>query len=409
MIKKKKVVLVGGAGAMCASCAYDLHKTSQFDEIIIADADEKMAKYLIDLMDGDKRFSYVRLDARNKDEIVEVIKEVGYVVGGLPFKYAMNFLEAVLEVGEVVCVDLNGVEMDKVLKMSSKFEEKNCILFYGNGGLVITSFMSMLGCEEMDEVEEINIYWGMWRPITHTSPGLTATVFYEFDPKINERIVYEKGELCSLPPFALLREFSFPDPIGKQETYVLAHPEPITLPMASIIKEKRVRRIVARGVWPSDWTMLIRTLLETGIYEAEPVQINGDKVRPIEVIINSIKPETDFKDPYELSKEIGWSPRGILSTEIVGYRKGVGHRIVYHTVPPYPFFDGKPTKLTMEYGCYVGVPLSVTLQMMARNEFKGKGVIVSETSTLSPREFFREMEKRGFKLIKEGSSQINFQ
>ena len=80
-----KVVCLGGAGAMASSCVYDLHKTSDFDEIVIADFDEGKARQVINLMDGDKRFSYVRLDASKKDEIVEVLKNADCVFDGLPY------------------------------------------------------------------------------------------------------------------------------------------------------------------------------------------------------------------------------------------------------------------------------------------------------------------------------------
>jgi len=63
-----KVVCLGGAGGMASSCVYDLHKTSDFDEIVIADFDEGKARQVINLMDGDKRVSYVKLDASKKDE-----------------------------------------------------------------------------------------------------------------------------------------------------------------------------------------------------------------------------------------------------------------------------------------------------------------------------------------------------
>ena len=69
-----KVVCLGGAGAMGSSCVYDLHKTSDFDEIVVADFDEGAARRVINLMDGDKRFSYVRVDASKKDEIANVLR-----------------------------------------------------------------------------------------------------------------------------------------------------------------------------------------------------------------------------------------------------------------------------------------------------------------------------------------------
>ena len=82
-----KVVCLGGAGAMASSCLYDLHKTSDFDEIVIADFDEAAARRVINLMDGDKRFSYVRVDASKKEEIANVLKGADYVVDGLPYHY----------------------------------------------------------------------------------------------------------------------------------------------------------------------------------------------------------------------------------------------------------------------------------------------------------------------------------
>jgi hypothetical protein len=30
---------------------------------------------------------------------------------------------------------------------------------------------------EVNEAKEVNIYWGMWRPLILTTRGLTATIF----------------------------------------------------------------------------------------------------------------------------------------------------------------------------------------------------------------------------------------
>ncbi len=60
-----KLVCLGGAGAMASSALYDLHKTSNFDNIVVADADEVKAGRIMALMDGDRRFSFVHLDAGN--------------------------------------------------------------------------------------------------------------------------------------------------------------------------------------------------------------------------------------------------------------------------------------------------------------------------------------------------------
>ena len=401
-----KVVCLGGAGAMASSCVYDLHKTSDFDEIVIADFDEGKAGQVINLMDGDKRFSYVRLDASKKDEIVKVLKGADYVVDGLPDQYTYNFMDAATEVG------INGVslsmlvDLDKLSYYSSALEKMGKTVLIGNGGCATTCEMAMLGCEEMDEVDDIDIYWGMWRPITYSSVGLTYSVIPQFDPRSDARLYWEKGKIIrNLPPFALAKEFEFPEPIGKQEPHIIMHWEPETLPFVSIIKEKRVKRIVVRGIWHYGWTRCARTLLENGIFEAEPVEINGVKVSPYEVIMKHIQRQSaeKWEDPYKLAGKIGFNPQCILSVEITGYKNGTGKRSVYHSQMPYPFFDGKPVTASMETGSYVGLALSVSLQMLEHGEIPMKGAVTIETTSVSPKKYLDEFEKRGVKFTKQSS------
>ena len=351
-----KVVCLGGAGAMASSCLYDLHKTSDFDEIVVADFDEAAARRVINLMDGDKRFSYIPLDASKTEEIVKVLKGADYVVDGLPYQYVYNFMDAVKEVG-ISGVSVNMVEdLDKIPYYSAALEKVGKTVLIGNGGCATTCEIAMLGCEEMDEVDDINLYWAMWRPISHCTAGLADTIVGEYDPRIDGRIYWEKGKLVrNMPPFALPREFEFPEPIGKQETHIIAHWEPATLPSVPVIKQKGTKRVVVRGIWHDSWTRFVRILLENGIFEAEPVEINGVMVSPFEVIMKHIKRQAveQWEDPYRLAEKLGFNPQCILSVEMTGYKNGIGKRIVYHSQLPYPFFDGKPVTCSMEYGSYV--------------------------------------------------------
>ena len=399
-----KVVCLGGAGAMAASCTYDLHKTSDFDEIVIADFDEGKSRRVIDLMDGDKRVSYVKLDASKKDEIVKVLKGADYVVDGLPDQYTYNFMDAATEVG------INGVslsmvhDLDKATYYSSALEKMGKTILIGNGGCATTCEMAVLGSEEMDEIDDINLYWGMWRPITYNTPGLVYSVIPQYDPRSDARVYWEKGKIIrNLPPFALPKELEFPEPIGKQETYIVMHWESETLPLVPIIKEKRVKRVVARGIWHYGWMTLIRALLENGIFEAEPVEINGVKVSPFEVVMEHIKRQSaeKWEDPYKLAGKIGFNPQCILSVEITGYKNGMGKRSVYHSQMPYPFFDGKPITASMETGSYVGLALSVSLQLLQHGEIPMKGAVTIETTSVSAKKYLDEFGKRGVKFTKQ--------
>jgi len=403
-VSRMKVVCLGGAGAMASSCVYDLHKTSDFDEIIIADFDEAAARRVINLMDGDKRFSYVRVDASKKDEIAKVLKDADFVVDGLPYKYMSNFMEAVREVG-ISGVSLNMIEdFDKIPYYSTALEKMGKTFLIGNGGCATTCEIAMLGCEEMDEVDDINLYWAMWNPVTHASEGGLDTAVFEYDPRIEGRIYWENGKIVrNMPPFALPREFEFPEPIGKQETHIIPHWEPATLPLVPVIEQKRTKRIVVRGIFHYSVTRLIRTLLENGIFEAEPVEINGVEVSPLEVVMKHIKRQgvQKWEDPYRLAERLRFNPQNILSVEITGYKNGMGKRTVYHSQLPYPFFDGKPVTCLMEYGTYVGVACSISLQMLAHGEIPEKGAVTIEMTAVSPQKYLDEYAKRGAKLIKQ--------
>lgn len=403
-----KTVVLGGSGAMTSACVYDLYQTSDFDEIVIADADEKNSHRLVELIDDD-RVTYESVDATNTEDIVRVLDGATYVVNGLPYPFEENVLDAIVEVGNLVGVDLNAFDFDEVLSRSDEFAEAGCSLWFANGGLVSTIALGMVGCEEFDEVEDVNFYWGMWRLLTQTTVGLTDTVTYEHDPNVDERARWEDGEVINdLPPFSQKRTFEFPEPVGEQETYVISHPEPITFPKAPIAQEKNVDRIITRGVWHDEWAEYERTLHAMDAFDADPLDVEGGTVDPLEVAQAHVKRAGDERDaewrpPEELSNETEWTPQTILSSEVTGTSAGEDETAVFHFTQPFPFFDGNDISTMREYGCYVGVPLSVTLQLMADGAVDKDGIFVTETSGLDAERYFEEMESRGFELVEQQS------
>lgn len=400
-----KAVCLGGAGAMSASLVYDLHKTSDFDEIVIADFDEGKARQTIDLMDGDKRFSFTKLDATKKEEIAKVLKGADCVFDGLPDQFVFNFMDVASEIGiNGVSLSTIGLMDERLTKYSDALKKKGNTVLINSGGGTITSVMDILGSEELDEVEEINEYWSLWRPITQATPGLIYAAM-QFDPRSRDRVYWEKGEYVrNLPPFALPKDWEFPEPIGKQETHIIEHGEPMA-PFIPAIRQKGLKRVVCRGVFHYGWTRLARFFLENGIFGAEPIEINGVKVLPYEVIMKHIERHAAEKreDSYTIAKKLGFKPQDILSVEIIGSKNGMANRIIYYCEPRYPFFDGKPATASMEYGSFVGVAGSVSLQMLAHGEISEKGAFQVETSGVSAKKLFNEYEKRGFKFTKQSS------
>jgi saccharopine dehydrogenase-like NADP-dependent oxidoreductase len=55
----------------------------------------------------------------------------------------------------------------------------------------------------------------------------------------------------------------------------------------------------------------------------------------------------------------------------------------------------------MYVGAYVGVPCSISLQMLAHGEIPEKGAVTIEMTSGSPKRYLEELEKRGARLIKQ--------
>jgi saccharopine dehydrogenase-like NADP-dependent oxidoreductase len=405
------VVILGGSGAMTSSCAYDLAETSDADEIVVADADEQNARKLMEAI-GDDRVRFEAVDASDDDDIARALSGADYAVNGLPYRFEENVLDAILSVGGLDAVDLNAFEFDAVLGRSAAFADADCRLWFANGGLVSTVVLGLLGCRSFETVSEVNFYWGMWRLLTQTTPGLTDTVTYEHDPAVDERIRWEDGEVVDdLPAFGAQREFAFPEPIGEQETYVITHPEPVTFPLAPVADETGVERVITRGVWHPEWERYERTLHAMDAFDAEPLSVDGGgdephagAVDPLEVMQRQLKragAADEWRPPAELSPETDWTPQTILSAEVTGVVDGRRETAVRHLIQPFPFFGGHDSTLMREYGCYVGAPMSVTLQLLGDDAVDAEGVFVTETSGLDPDRYVEAMERRGFELRTE--------
>jgi len=170
-----KTVVLGGSGAMTSSCVYDLHKHSEFEEIVVADADDTNAKRLLELIDDD-RFSFEPVDATDAEDIERVLADADYLVNGLPYQFEENVLTAIESVGGITGVDLNAFDFDPVLGQSETLADTENSLWFAYGGLVSTIALGMLACDHFDDVDTVNFYWGMWRLLTQTTPGLTEIV-----------------------------------------------------------------------------------------------------------------------------------------------------------------------------------------------------------------------------------------
>ena len=131
--------------------------------------------------------------------------------------------------------------------------------------------MAKHGTRQMEDVESIDISFASFRSIA-LSPASIHGVFWEFGPD-SVRGYVANGTYTQVPLWAESKEIEFPEPYGRLPVHVVPHSEPHTLS-----RNLGAKRVVVRGTFTPKVMRLMRSLIEYGFFESEPVIINDSPV-----------------------------------------------------------------------------------------------------------------------------------
>ena len=368
-----RVLVLGGAGAVCNETTRDLAEFSDFGEIVVADYNLEAAQALINEI-GDQRLSAMFFDAEDYDAMLKLFPDFDVVVNGLPWKYDLPVTKACVEVG-VNGLDVSTEEDQWSYDLEAK--EKDILFIPGVGATPgITNVMARSGADQMDQVDEVQINFAAFR-CPAPAPGLLITFLWEFHPETEERTYYKDGEFIRVGPFEGLQLVNFPGQIGEQEICYIPHPETRTMP-----KSLGAKAVSVKGCFPPHAMRLAKAMLESGLYSEEPITVKGIETTSFEMMHEILLelPETKQTPLWAYG----------LVVDVIGKRDGRDITIRFWTQhPPMEEWGGKAA-----YYKNIAIPLSIGAQMIARGDIKAKGVLPPET-VLDPGIFFAELEKRG--------------
>ena len=368
-----RVLVLGGAGAVCSETTRDLAEFSDFGEIIVADYNLDAAEALIEEI-GDQRLTGIHFDAEDYGGMLKLFPGFDVVVNGLPWKYDLPVTKACVEVG-VHGLDVSTEEDQWSYDLEAKGKD---ILFIPGVGATpgITNVMARSGADQMDEVEEIQINFAAFRSPA-PAPGLLITFLWEFHPKTESRTYYKDGEFIWVGPFEGLKMVTFPGQIGEQEVCYIPHPETRTMP-----KSLGAKAVSVQGCFPTHAMKLAKAMLESGLYSEEPITVKGIETTAFEMMHEILLqlPETKQTPLWAYG----------LVVEVMGKRDGRDIKITFwNQHPRMEEWGGKAA-----YYKNIAIPLSIGAQMIARGDITDRGVLPPET-VIDPDLFFAELEKRG--------------
>lgn len=377
-----RVLVLGGAGAVCSETTRDLVRTSEFQEIVIGELAVGRAQELAREL-GDPRVRVVPVDAEDEAALTELLRGFDVVVNGLPFRYDLTVTRAAVAAG-VSGLDLSSE--DPQFALHEEALRRGIVFIPGMGATPgITNVMARRGVEQLDRVTEIEIAFAAFRCLA-PAPGLLETTLWEFTPGEEEReeTYYEDGRWHPAPPLSGERSVRFHEWIGEQKVYLVPHDEVYSLPRSF----PGVRRVTVRGCFPPHVMELMGALMRAGLLSEQPVTL-GEQSWPAREVVRALlwaAPESRRNPVW------GYG----LVVEVKGERAGRPAGFRYRNRHPPQEEWGGPAA----YYKNIGIPLSIGAQMIARGEVTRRGVVPPEQA-IPPEPFFAELARRGIQVEEE--------
>src|SRR5215471_173262 len=248
-----RVIVLGGCGAMGSELTRDLARTSDFEEIVIADANLAGAETLAEeLRPG--RVRAIKIDVSDEAALAEKLRDFDVVANATTYHYGLIATRAAIK-ARVNYLDLGGLfNTPKQLELDDAARKAGVTICLGCGATPGgTTLMTRHAADQLDQVDEVHIAFASFRSIA-PSPGLLDTVLDEFSPG-SRRFFWRQGEFVEVPAFSGAKRVRFADPVGEIETYYVPHSETHTIHR---FIGKGVRVVDARGTWAKEIMQALR-------------------------------------------------------------------------------------------------------------------------------------------------------
>lgn len=374
-------IVVLGAGLMGRAVVYDLGGAREVKNIVVADFDRGRAHDIARKFGhGIARAAFA--DVRDTKHLAKLLQGYDAVVNCTQYNWNLDVMRAALA-ARIHYLDLGGLYhmTRKQFALDRDFRRIGKLAIPGMGGAPgITNVMARALADSLDRVDAIKVYNAGADEQRYDSPVAysfsIATILDELTmPPIHfVRGRYVQKEILSEP-----EPETFPNPIGKIVLRHSIHSELGTL--AESFRKKGVREVFFKINYDPKLVNLVRSLVDTGFTQRDPIPVNGTHVVPRAVLLALMQQKAPSKPPLDVEA---------LRVVVTGRngKKRVASALEMwadHTTRPQLSAVARDT----------GFPAAIVAVMHGRGEIPGVGVQAPET-VVPPKLFFSELKKRGF-------------
>jgi lysine 6-dehydrogenase len=378
-------VLVLGIGKMGYGLLKDLAMQSDIDEIVAADVNIEGAQYVVDRVNSDK-IEVRYCDVMKSKETISLMRDgFDVVASALPRPFCDAATAAAIEAGigyaDIAASFSTIFELDEAAKNAGITAVPHIGLDIG-----IDRVLCGVGARKLDSVDGFRVWCGGF-PQKGT-PGYNNPLRYKISwywpyaalGNIGSSNVLKNGKMVEIPRLSDPEEITFPEPIGKCESYTTGD----LLDVVKHLDLNGVKEAWAKTVrWPGH-SDIWKKIVDLHLLEEEAISVKGNEVAPRDFFLALGEKTLQYLP--------GEGDAICQRVEVSGIKDGKKTSYIYEFIDLYdPENDLSAMARTTAFPC------SIVAQMIANGDFKDAGVIhpvkIGWDKHLAEK-FFKELSKR---------------
>lgn len=380
---RKRVVVLGGAGAMGRIIVRDLLRTARRElEPVLADRDpSEVAKRLG--VEG------VRVDVTRPTSLRRALSGAFATIASLPYRFNLDAMQGALAAGSHH-VDLGGLfhVTRRQLELAPAFRDAGLMSILGVGSAPgILNVLAVRAAEGLDVVREIHCLVGA-RDLTPRN-GDAGPLGFPYSPETlldefaKPSAVFRDGRFREVPPLDPRERIRvrFPRPVGELSVDTTLHSEVATLPLT--FKDRGVREVTFRQGFEDGFADRLRLLVELGLARTD--RLPELDVSPRQVLLALVDPPANgagaASERHEVLRVVVRGRAGREAREVIAD---------CHAGPDAGWGIGPDID--------TGAPPSIAVQLLASGELPLRPGVWAPELVIPVRPFLRELERRGMRV-----------
>lgn len=408
-------MMLVGAGAVGESILKIIQNRNNHREwlefVLVADYNLERAKEVINNLKEQSNLVAVKVDARNKEDMINLIKKynIDFVMDGAAPFVSNNIFDAAYEGGAnygsmgTWSVPMEnpkfglGIENSYTEPMTkynfdrhedwAKKDQMACICMGIDPG-VVNVFAKYAAEYEFDELHEVHVKDGGNLEIPSANENditFGFNVWTVLDEVMNPNVEYniEKGGFIVEDAFSGEEKFSMPEGVGENTLIKVEHEEVVT--MQRYLGKYGLKKATFKIALDSSLINALKVIDSLGLRSIQPIDVGGVKVIPRDVVA-AVAPQ-----PKDIGNEmIGMM---LVGVHCIGIKDGKRKEIFMYQ----PFENQESMK---KWGmqavvAQTGFGAALSIELIARGLWNGKGVFSPEY--FDPMPYLELMKETGFR------------